>query len=176
MMFQSRVALFSVLIAVLLACGLCFAYFVQYVLHIEPCSMCYMQRYLFMGSIFLFLLVGVFYHRRSVLQYVALFSLVANLCFGVYHAGVEQKWWKGPQYCTSGESLNLANLTQEEALAALQTQLSKKKFVPCDRISWSIFSVSVTLWNSAFLFGLTIMYSMIIFLCRKKNFPKIFSK
>ncbi|MDP2193451.1 MAG: disulfide bond formation protein B, partial [Alphaproteobacteria bacterium] len=120
MMFQSRVAQLSLFVAVLLACGLGFAYYVQYVLHIEPCAMCYMQRYLFMGGICLCLLVAVFHHKCAVIQYVALMSLIANLGFSVYHSGVEQKWWKGPEHCTSGSAINLANLTQEQALEALK--------------------------------------------------------
>lgn len=143
-------------IALCLCFGLGFAYYVQYYLRIDPCAMCFTQRYLFMAAIALSLLTIIFIAEFPGFRYLAALALLANLSFSAYHVGVEQKWWSGPSTCT-GSTCSVANLSPEEALAKLKSHLSQKKFVPCDQVSWRIFGVPATVWNTLFLTFLLIV-------------------
>ena len=71
---------------------------------------------------------------------------------GVFHAGVEQKWWEGPTSCTSGD---ITNLTPEQLLEQIMTA----PMVRCDEIPWALAGISMAGWNaiiSLFLAGLWI--------------------
>ena len=68
---------------------------------------------------------------------------------GVYHVGVEQKWWEGPSSCTGGgqglQGLSGADLLSTEGVANI---------VMCDEIAWSLAGISMAGWNAIFSFGL----------------------
>ena len=159
----------------LLSLGLGFAYFSQYYLNVEPCAMCYTQRYLFMGAIFILLITGVFFDRFPILKYLSLLVVSANLGFSGFHVGVEQKWWKGPSTCVSNAQLNLKNASPEQALAQLKSQLSEKKFVPCDKVGWRFLGIPVTLLNTLFLLILFICILKVIVTCHTRR-SQIFYK
>lgn len=59
---------------------------------------------------------------------------------GVYHAGVELKWWEGITTCTAGGALSL-------------DQLMKVPLVRCDQIQWSLFGISMAGWNAIVSLG-----------------------
>ena len=70
----------------------------QYIGEFPPCKMCYWQRYPLIAAIgigVLFLLLAY----RGLLVLGALSALTTGV-IGVYHVGVEQKWWQGPDTCT----------------------------------------------------------------------------
>lgn len=161
--------------ALLLSLGLGFAYFSQYYLNVDTCAMCYTQRYLFMGAIFTLFMTGVFFDKLPILKYLSLLALAANLTFSSFHVGVEQKWWKGPSTCVSNTQLDLQNASPEHALEQLKSQLSEKKFVPCDKVGWRIFGIPVTMLNTLFLLMLFICTLKVIVTCHKRR-SQIFYK
>jgi disulfide bond formation protein DsbB len=71
---------------------------------------------------------------RSVLLVV----VFAAMCFSFYHLGVENRWWPGPAKCTlKATSLTLDNIFADDNV----------NIVRCDEVNWSIFGLSVTLYN-----------------------------
>ncbi len=72
---------------------------------------------------------------------------------GVYHVGVEQKWWEGPSSCTGGgqglQGLSGADLLSTEGVANI---------VMCDEIAWSLAGISMAGWNAIFSFGLALIW------------------
>jgi disulfide bond formation protein DsbB len=130
------------------------AWFFQYVLHVLPCHLCLMQRWAYYFVIPTGALVAVAaFHGMprkalgAVLVLVAL-ALLANSAFGGYHAGVEWGFWKGPSDCT-GTIPDLGSLK-----GGLLAQIDKAEVVPCDKVQWRLFGVSLAGFNamiSAFL-------------------------
>jgi disulfide bond formation protein DsbB len=164
-------------IALLLMCGLCYAYFVQYYYGVEPCSMCYTQRYLYAIAIgcCLFSALLVKYFRG--IKYLALLSVGLCCAFSFYHVGVEQKWWEGPKTCKSNEpSLNIGNMSDEEALKQLQSHLEKKNFVPCDKITWRVFNIPATVLDTLFLLFLFLINLIACMSCQQKAYRQLFRK
>ena len=71
-----------------------------------------------------------------------------NAGLGVYHSGIEWKWWPGPQEC-SGE------LGDIRAGGPLIKQLETMSVVRCDEAAWRFLGLSIAEWSLACFAGLT---------------------
>ena len=129
------------------------AYGFQFIGEMEPCQMCYWQRYPYYVVIVLSAL-AVFFAAESaqsripkwIMGLCALAFLVGAAIAG-YHAGVEYKWWEGPEGCTVGDSFGD---TAEAFLRAIQG----RGVVRCDEAPWSLFGVSMAGYNFFISLGL----------------------
>ena len=75
-----------------------------------PCHLCLQERYAYYFAVPA-AAVAFFAARREsngaarvVLLLVAL-AFVANAAIGVYHSGIEWKWWAGPTECSGGSTI-----------------------------------------------------------------------
>jgi disulfide bond formation protein DsbB len=134
-------------ITALAALTLAGAWFFQLVIGLVPCPMCLEQRYAYYTLIPLSALVALSVGRGSprgvLLLGLALLALIAlaNAAFGVYHAGVEWKFWQGPTACTG------ATPTIKSA-ADLLKRLDAEKVVPCDEVQWRFLGLSLAGYNA----------------------------
>ena len=105
-----------------------------------PCELCLKQRWAYYAGIPFALFLGVTKPTwiKPGLYLVAL-VLTANALFGVYHAGVEWKFWQGPTSCTGGD------LTA--GLSDGLPDLSKPG-VMCDQPAIRILGLSLAGWNA----------------------------
>lgn len=102
----------------------------------EPCELCYKQRWGYYIGIPLALAAGLAGPRAlKPGLYLLTLILAANAIFGVYHAGVEWKWWEGPATCGGG------------ALSSGLPDLSKPA-VLCNEAAIRIFGLSLAGWNA----------------------------
>ncbi len=129
------------------------AYYFQYVEGLVPCDMCYWQRYPHMVVIAAGLLAVLSYawpRFAFVFTLTAITALFVTAGLGVYHVGVEQHLWEGPQACSGRipAGLNAAQLRQ---------YLLKAPLVRCDQPAWSLFGISMAGWNAIFSGGLALM-------------------
>ena len=132
----------ALLVAAIAAATLAGAWFFQLVMGLVPCPMCLEERYAYYLAVPLGLLVAFAAAKDAprgiVLVGLALLMLAAlgNAAFGVYHAGVEWKFWAGPTECTGavGNFGSAANLLE---------QLDKVKVVRCDEIQWTFLGLSL---------------------------------
>jgi len=119
----------------------------QYGFGMAPCKMCIWQRWPHGIAIVLGALI-YFMPNRFIALLAGLVVLTGG-GIGVYHAGVEQKWWQGPTDCT-GTGLSLTdNLLDMSAPISV---------VMCDVIPWSLFGVSMAGWNALLSFGLVYIW------------------
>lgn len=115
------------------------AWFFQYVIGLAPCQMCYWQRWPHIAAA----VIGVIALTRfPVLAWLGAIAAATTSGLGVYHAGVEQKWWPGPQSCTGGGD-GLTGLSGSDLLST-----SGPSLVMCDEISWAMFGLSMPAWNA----------------------------
>jgi disulfide bond formation protein DsbB len=125
------------------------AYAFEYLVGLKPCPLCLEQR----GPWFALIPVGGLIYSAGMakaprnlimaLYAAALVIALWSAYLGFYHAGVEYKWWLGPQSCTGG-GLSLDG-------GVLKPQ-SASDIVWCDEIPWSLFGISLAGFN--FLFSL----------------------
>ena len=114
---------------------------------IKPCPLCLEQR--LPWYVMIVLGGAIFGAGRAnapraaliALYAVALGLMIVSVYLAGFHAGVEYKWWPGPQTCTSGslpKTIDLNNLAND--------------VVFCDKVAWSLFGISLAGFN--FLFSL----------------------
>ncbi len=138
----------TALLAAAGSAGLMFgALIFQYGFGMAPCKMCIWQRWPHVIAIVL----GAFIYFMPN-RFIALLSGLVVLVgggIGVYHAGVEQKWWEGPTDCT-GTGLSLTD--------NLLDMTAPVNVVMCDVIPWSMFGISMAGWNAIISFGLVYIW------------------
>ena len=134
-------------IATLAAATLAGAWMFQFGFGIQPCPLCLEQRYAYYIAVPLawLLVAGAsFGASRKVL--VAGFVVIAafmlwNAGLGAYHAGVEWKFWPGPQDCAGGDVSDLGTA------GGLLKKLESIRVVRCDEIAWSFLGISLAGYN-----------------------------
>ena len=104
-----------------------------------PCKMCIWQRWPHAVAI----VIGViaFFVPRTGLLYLGALAALTTAAIGVFHAGVELKWWQGPTTCTSGD---ISNLSTDE----LMTQILNAPVIRCHEIAWQFMGISMAGWNA----------------------------
>ncbi|MEZ5825051.1 MAG: disulfide bond formation protein B [Geminicoccaceae bacterium] len=126
-------------LAVLFAAGaLAFAYFLQYAVGIEPCNLCWWQRYPYMAIIpvgIIALLSG----RIGLGLAVILLLFLADAGVAWYHGGVEAGIFALPEGCNS----RLGATTVEELRAQLLNAAPA-----CDQVAASFLGLSLSVWNA----------------------------
>jgi disulfide bond formation protein DsbB len=129
-------------IAILGALTICGFFFFQYGLGYPPCPLCLDQRNAFYVAVPLAVLLWVglnFGASRKVI--VAGFVVIAavmlwNAGLAAYHAGIEWKFWPGPQDCSG--PVNSAG-----SASNLLKQLQDIRIVRCDEAAWRFLGISL---------------------------------
>lgn len=111
----------------------------QYLAHLVPCEMCLWQRYPHYAAIVVAALAMLL--RRTALS-LPLTLLAGALILvsggiGAFHAGVEYKWWPGPQHC-SGTVAGGADFLKRLLAAPV---------IRCDEPQWTLFGISLAGFN-----------------------------
>jgi disulfide bond formation protein DsbB len=133
-------------VTVIAAATLAGAWFFQLVLGLVPCELCLAQRYAYYLAVPLGVLVAIAAARdapRSVLMAglaLLLLAALGNAGLGVYHAGVEWKFWQGPTACT-GPIGNLGSA------GSLLERLDTVKVIRCDEVQWTFLGLSLAGYN-----------------------------
>jgi disulfide bond formation protein DsbB len=105
-----------------------------------PCELCLTQRlpYYFGIPLLLGSLLGPPGGARVVLRLSALAVFFWGIYLGIYHAGVEWKFWAGPTACSgTGSGFGF------DALASL----NDVRLVPCDQVQFRFLGLSLAGWN-----------------------------
>ena len=146
-MIRARpVAAAAIAIAAVGAATILGARFFQYGLGLKPCPLCLEQRYAYYFAIPLAAMVALG-DQVGASRKVLLAALIAialgmlwNAGLGVYHSGVEWKWWAGPQEC-SGALEGLGS-------AGLANRLESFNVVRCDDAAWRFLGLSLAGYNA----------------------------
>jgi disulfide bond formation protein DsbB len=147
-MFASRPILSAAIaVAVAGAATIVGAWFFQYGLGLNPCPLCLEQRYAYYFAVPLAVMVALGDHAgasRKVLigACVAIAAgMLWNAGLGVYHSGVEWRWWAGPQECSGA----LGDLGSAGGLA---DKLKSISVVRCDEAAWRFLGLSLAGYNA----------------------------
>jgi len=127
------------------------AYAFEYIGGLKPCPLCYEQRVPWMflivigGAVFAAERAGA--RREVAIGLYALAALIAlySAYLGLFHAGVEYKWWPGPPACADAD----APLDSGDGLLG---GLSPGEIVRCNEAAWTLAGISLAGFN--FLFSL----------------------
>ncbi len=147
MIRERPVASAAVAIAAVGAATILGAWIFQYGFGFKPCPLCLEQRYAYYFAIPLAVMV-LLGDQVGASRKVLLAALLAialgmawNAGLGVYHAGVEWKWWAGPQECSGAlEDLGSAG--------GLLNKLQSISVVRCDDAAWRFLGLSLAGYNA----------------------------
>ena len=128
-------------------------FFFQYVLGYPPCPLCLEQRNAYYVSVplagLLWVGAGNGVSRKVLLLGFVVIAVVMlwNTGLAAYHAGVEWKFWPGPQDC-SGPINNFGSA------ANLLKNLEHITLVRCDQAAWRFLGLSLAGWDVLVSLGL----------------------
>jgi disulfide bond formation protein DsbB len=110
----------------------------QYIGGLVPCEMCLWQRWPHYAAIGLAALA--FAVPQRALAWLAVLAILISGGIGIFHAGVEYKWWEGLTQCSQipGAS-NSGNILAD---------IMKTPLVRCDQAQWSLFGISLAGYNA----------------------------
>ena len=119
------------------------ALFSQYVGGLHPCEMCIWQRWPHGVAIVMAALAFLFpagNRNARLLTAVAAIAIAVSGAIGVFHAGVELKYWEGLTRCSTGAAMSL-------------DELMKAPLVRCDQVQFSFLGISMAGWNAILSLG-----------------------
>lgn len=107
-----------------------------------PCELCLGQRLPYYWGLPLLALVLLLWNRLPLaVWYAGMLAAAAifvwSIYLGIYHAGVEWKFWPGPTACTGDGALDLSQLSNLNAV----------KVVPCDVVQFRFLGLSLAGYN-----------------------------
>lgn len=143
---EQPIAAAALAVAAIGAAAILGAYFFEYALNLAPCPLCLQQRVPYYVAIPLALavLAGSYVNAPRWLLLTGLVVIAAALLWntglGVYHSGIEWKWWAGPQDCS-------APVTQFGRAGGLMQQLQNINVVRCDEAAWRFLGLSLAGYN-----------------------------
>jgi disulfide bond formation protein DsbB len=114
----------------------------QYLGGLFPCEMCHWQRWPHYAAIALALIACLIPERPfgRVLVGMAVAAIFASGLIGVFHAGVEYRFWPGITRCSAPPSGGSS--------ADLLTQIMATPMIQCDVPQWTLFGISLAGFNA----------------------------
>ncbi|QCE33532.1 disulfide bond formation protein B [Acetobacteraceae bacterium] len=139
------------------------AQFLQHVLYLVPCELCYLERKPWIVLSLTGLLI-LFFKDRGFPFFVTLgcLTLVASLGLGFLHIGVEQGWWESP-FASCSAQTSLYTHTHLNLIKDLPDLPAK----PCDTPDY-LFGLPLTLWG--FIYSLLTLLGTFLLIFAKSHF------
>ena len=135
------------------------AFAFQYIGSLAPCVLCLYQRYPHVATIiFGIMALALINHSPKVSRWLCILAglaLLTSAGIGLFHVGVEHRWWEGTAECGATAT--------PDSLEALKAQLMNQPVVQCGDIAWEMFGISMAGYNlllSALAGCLTIILSL----------------
>jgi disulfide bond formation protein DsbB len=122
-------------------------WYFEFVLHYQPCPLCFEERIPYYIVIPLSLVVAIaalLRVPRALITAGLLVIAAAMLCsvaLGAYHAGIEWRFWPGPPDCTGA-------MTDFTKKGSLLDQLQSIRIVLCDEAAWRLLGISLAGYNA----------------------------
>lgn len=120
----------------------------QYLGGLNPCEMCYWQRWAHAAAIPFAALAftGPAASSRSrTLTAVAAIAIAVSGVIGAYHAGVELGWFEGITTC--------ASQVQGGSTAERLGNIMNVPLIRCDQVQWALLGISMAGWNAILSLG-----------------------
>ena len=116
------------------------ALYFQYVVGLAPCPLCIWQRWPHLVAVLLGAL-GLLVGGGRLIPALGGLAALTSAGIGVFHVGVEQKWWEGLASCSAG------SISGVSTADLLNPAVDVAQVVRCDEIPWQMLGVSMAGWN-----------------------------
>lgn len=144
--------------------SLLFAYGAQYFFDMQPCHLCYFQRYAYMGAAVASALSINTFNRplRLLFGSITTLILVTGLVISAYHMAVERGWVEPPHSCLNA-------IMDGNTLEEVKYEILHEKNVPCNVVSFRFLGLSMTEWSLLLFLGLCLISLSSLFSLWKKD-------
>ena len=127
--------------------ALIIALFLEYIINMNPCHLCVIQRYAYCVTLILSLLAFI-YKYKNIISILICLSMTSTIGIAFWHLGIELHWWL-PSLSCSGIEKNIGSLTEElqnNLLDASSTRcdIQSPKFLRITLVQWSLIYIVVT--------------------------------
>ncbi len=136
------------------------AYFIEYILEHQPCSLCLIERIPYGLSIILIISNYVFRKNEKFIILLLILIFAFSFIISFYHFGIEQGFFEESAVCGIKNVSDI--ISKEELLKQLQV-----KTVSCKDVTFRIFGFSLTTFNIIVSLFLLILLTKIF-----KNYEK----
>ena len=121
-----------------------------------PCDLCITQRWFHVliitySLILIFIVKTNLISKELILLGLSIVWIMSSIA-GTYHFGIEMKFWKGPEECSSNIDFS----------KDLLTYLLNKSTIKCDEVMFSVFGLSLAAWNAILSLGMFLFINIII--------------
>tara|TARA_B100001027_G_scaffold168984_1_gene120598 strand:+ start:403 stop:879 length:477 start_codon:yes stop_codon:yes gene_type:complete len=125
------------------------AYFIEYILDYQPCTLCLYERIPYFLAVLIILINNKYdkLEKYSILLLIIIFFSATML--SLYHLGIEQGFIQESLLCDLQKGANITD--KAEILKQLQ-----QKIISCKDVTFKIFGLSLTSYNIIISFLLTI--------------------
>ena len=132
------------------------AYFIEYILGYQPCSLCLYERIPFFLAI-LIILINYKYDKleKFLILLLSMIFFTATI-LSSYHFGIEQGFIQESLLCNLEKGVNIVD--KDEILKQLQ-----QKSISCKDVTFKIFGLSLTSYNMIISLLLTVCLTKIYF-------------
>ena len=117
------------------------AFYIEYELGVQPCQMCWWQRYIHWAMTAI-LLSGIISKKHILALWGIMLASLGGLYVAIWHTLVQQKIIAPPGCGSTGDTIPLDPADLMESLNAGAFTLPS-----CDRIDFTIFNLSLSNWN-----------------------------
>jgi disulfide bond formation protein DsbB len=125
------------------------AFAFQYIGGLAPCELCLWQRWPHAAAIGIGVVALALPGR--LLPLLGALAALATAGLGVFHTGVERKWWAGPGTCSGG-------VPGDIGAGDLLEQILEAPLVRCDEVAWSLAGLSMASWNAVLSLALAALW------------------
>ena len=144
---------FYIIIALLSVLSLSSAIYIEYVLNVNPCTLCLYQRIPYIISIFL-CFCGYLNLKKTLWMYFLTFNFLLSLILSGYHVGIENNIFAEFSGCTAN---NLNIVDKEELMNSLSENLPNCKDVNFKLIGLSLATINLFISSIIFITGILVI-------------------
>ena len=155
-MFNLKIETYLKIIFTISLISLTTAYFIEYVLGHQPCSLCLIERIPYAASIILIILNYLMVKNNKILILLLIFVFIFSFSVSIYHLGIEQGFFEESAVC------GLKNASEIISKEDLLKQLSKRS-ISCKDVTFRIFGLSLTSVNIVISFIIFFILTKIYF-------------
>lgn len=116
-----------------------------------PCKMCLWQRWPHAAAIAIGGLALIW--KTRALPWLGAVAMLITAGIGLFHTGVERRWWEGPSSCSGGGD-GLSGLSGSDLLS---TEIVDR-VVMCDEVAWEFLTLSMASWNMLASLALAVVW------------------
>jgi disulfide bond formation protein DsbB len=138
------------------------AYFIEYILGYQPCSLCLYERIPYFLAILIVLINYKYNNLEKYLTFLLAIIFFVATILSSYHLGIEQGFIKESLLCDLENGSNI--IDKDEILKQLQ-----QKIINCKDVTFKIFGLSLTSFNIIISLLLTISLTKIYFGYKKNG-------